>query len=219
MKTDLDSRTWRNMLKHTAPLLIVFLSLAALNTGLAQDDGVSVAKTAGIGALLGLGLGGSLGDVIGGAAIGAAGGMIANEIIKQNEKKQVAPPQSQPQSAPAKQPRATSQQEIDAEIEEAIGRDNYEGYKALRGCEHERAYGLAKVGALSKNDDHKLVSLWLEAMTTIDQRDRKRAQPIFNQLVARDPDIDTSQQASIETDKAVLDLRAERREMGLPSCN
>jgi phage tail sheath protein FI len=188
---------------------------------MAQDDGVSVGKAAGIGALLGLGLGRDLGDVIGGAAIGAAGGMIANEVIKRQEKKQSAEPQPQSssQTPAAEQPKAKTQQEIDAEIEKAIGRDNYEGYKALRACEHERAYGLAKVAALSKKEDHKLVSLWLEAMTAVDQRDRKRAEPIFDQLVGADPDIDTTQQASLETDKAVLDLRAERRELGLSSCN
>jgi len=207
------------MLKQTATSLIVILLLSATNTGFAQDDGVSVAKTAGIGALLGLGLGRSLGDVIGGAAIGAAGGMIANEVIKQKEKKEAPQPQPQPQSAPVEQPKVKTQQEIDTEIEEAIGRDNYEGYKALRACEYDRAYGLAKVGALSKNDDYRLVSLWLEAMTAVDERDSKRAEPIFGHLVEKDPDIDTEQQASLETDKAVLDLRAERRELGMPSCS
>ena len=101
-----------------------------------QNDGVSVGKAAGIGALLGLGLGRDLGDVIGGAAIGAAGGMIANEVIKQSDRKQ-AEKQSAPQSAPPEQqgPAEVSQAEFDAEVEKAIGPDNYAGYKALRACD------------------------------------------------------------------------------------
>ena len=54
-------------------------------------------------------------------------------------------------------------------------------------------------------------------MISVEARDRQ-SQGFFEQLVQRDPDIDTIQQASIETDKAVLDLRNERREMSLPSC-
>ena len=37
------------------------------------------------------------------------------------------------------------------------------------------------------------------------------------ELVERDPDIDTAQQASIATDSAVLDMRSERRELGIGS--
>ena len=200
--------------------LLVFFTLplpAASTASQEEKKGVSIGKATGIGALLGLGLGQSLGGVISGAAIGAAGGMIANEVIRQKDS-QKAPP-AQPASTPAKpeSPQEMAQKDFDAEIEKAIGRDNYEGYKALRACEFERAFGLAKVAAISKNEDYKLVSLWLEAMISIEARDGQ-SQELFEQLVQRDPDIDTIQQARIETDKAVLDLRNERREMSLPSC-
>jgi len=200
--------------------LLIFFTVPLPAASVASQEekkGVSIGKATGIGALLGLGLGQSLGGIISGAAIGAAGGMIANEVIRQKDN-QKAPP-AQPTSTPAEPepPKEVAQEDFDAEIEKAIGRDNYEGYKALRACEFKRASGLAKVGALSKNDEYRLVSLWLEAMISIEARDGQ-SQELFEQLVQKDPDIDTAQQASIETDKAVLDRRNERREMGLPSC-
>ena len=56
-------------------------------------------------------------------------------------------------------------------------------------------------------------------MIAVDERDTERAEAYFKKLVKSDPDIDTLQQATLATDQAVLDLRTERREMGLPSCN
>ena len=198
-------------------LLIFFTVPLPAAVASQEKKGVSIGKATGIGALLGLGLGQSLGGVISGAAIGAAGGMIANEVIRQKDSQKAPPAQPASTSAEPEPPQEVSQKDFDEEIEKAIGRDHYEGYKALRACEFERASGLAKVGALSKNDEYKLVSLWLEAMISIEARDGQ-SQELFEQLVQRDPDIDTIQQASIETDKAVLDLRNERREMDSPSC-
>ena len=66
--------------------------------------------------------------------------------------------------------------------------------------------------------DHQLASLWLEAMTAVDGRDAKRTDSMFEKLAAEDPEIDTVQQASLATDQAVLDMRAERIELGIGDC-
>ena len=62
-----------------------------------------------------------------------------------------------------------------------------------------------------------ITSTWLEAMIAVDQRDDAGANQFFERIVRDDPDIDTVQQASLETDKVILDMRRERRDLGL-SC-
>ena len=81
-----------------------------------------------------------------------------------------------------------------------------------------RAYALAAAGTTSPNPDHQLASLWLEAMTAVDGRDTQRTQSMYETLAAQDPEIDTAQQASLATDQAVLDMRAERIELGIGDC-
>ena len=44
------------------------------------------------------------------------------------------------------------------------------------------------------------------------------AEAKYQQLVELDSDIDTAQQASIEADRVLLDMRAERRELGTAAC-
>ena len=185
---------------------------------------IGVGKAAGIGALLGVALGRDpIVGAIQGAALGAAGGLIANVVVQEQDKKekkkaqqanvQETGQQQQQQAEAAQQANA----DLERQVEEAIGKDNYEGYKALRGCQHARAAALAKVGATSENEDYRITSIWLDAMIAVDQRDTKKTNQYFEEIVQKDPDIDTVQQASIETDKVVLDMRAERRELGI-SC-
>ncbi len=97
----------------------------------------------------------------------------------------------------------------------AIGPDAWEGYKALRGCNPDRAYALAKVAATSQDEWHQLAGLWLEAMVAVDERDTATADAMYQRIVAEDPEIDTVQQASMATDQAVLDMRDERWEIGI----
>lgn len=197
-----------------------------------KKKSITVGKAAGIGALLGFALGGGnvLGDVAGGAALGAAGGMVGGVIEdNKNEKRKQEATAKDAQLGTQQAKIDTLQRELneaivaraDAEtaIIAAIGDDNWQGYKALRGCQHKRAYALAGVGATSDAPDHKLAAVWLEAMTSIDEKNTKRAEGTFASLVENDPEIDTAQQASIATDKAVLDMRSERAELGIGSCS
>lgn len=198
--------------------LAMVLGLVAGCSGSASSAGqekppVSVGQAAGIGALLGVALGRDpIVGAVQGAALGAAGGLITNAVVEGQER-------SERQKAAAQQPQAPAQagQDLEREIEEAIGTDNYEGYKALRGCNHARASALAKAAATSSNEDYRITSVWLEAMVAIDQRDEASANESFQRIVSADPDIDTVQQASLETDKVILDMRRERRDLSI-SC-
>ena len=153
----------------------------------------------------------------------AAGGLIANTVVQEQERKekkkaqQTQVQETRQQEQQAAEVAQKANQDLERQVEEAIGKDNYEGYKALRACQHKRASALAQVGAVSENEDHRITSIWLDAMVAVDQRDSKKANQYFEEIAEKDPDIDTVQQASIETDKVVLDMRTERRELGV-SC-
>jgi len=211
-------------------LLLVLIPQHAGAQKKKKDKAISTGKAAGIGALLGLALSSDpLEGAATGAALGAAGGMIANEATKGKREKQAAAESAQQQDMAAREQRLAAyememnqaleaRQEAEVAIVEAIGQDNWEGYKALRGCQHERASALAKVGATSNDSVHRLASVWLEAMTAVDAKNNQKAQTIFQTLAERDPEIDTVQQASLATDQAVLDMRAERGEIGIGPC-
>ena len=231
------ARTWITVGVSTTLLVTLVPQL-----GFAQSDekAVSTKKAAGIGALLGFALGGDpLWGAASGAALGAAGGMIANTVTDSNKKKKPGKEaEAARQDAMASQERdlagreerlakaeremteaLQARDEAEAAIVDAIGRDNWEGYKALRGCQYDRAYALAKVGATSNDTYHRMASIWLEAMTAVDSKDQNKAQATFQSLAERDPEIDTVQQASIATDQAVLEMRGERREIGIGACS
>ncbi len=243
MRSDAGTRLRRSRMAGTLTLTLSAALVAAPAPSAGQekkDDTFTMGKGAGIGALLGLALGSGniIGDTIGGAALGAVGGAVVGEVQKSNRRKeaQQQAKDTRDQQLGAReadvaqretridaledQLRASVQsaQDTEAAIVKAIGGDNWEGYKALRACNHKRAYALAGAGATAANVDHQRASVWLEAMTAVDQKDRKRSEDFYKSLVASDPDIDTVQQASLVTDQAVLDMRAERKEIGIGAC-
>ena len=110
---------------------------------------------------------------------------------------------------------STEREDAVQAIINAIGPDAWEGYKALRGCNPERAAALAKVAATSHDEWHQLAGLWLEAMVAVEQRDSATANAVFERIVTDDPEIDTVQQASLATDRALIDMRDERWEIGI----
>jgi hypothetical protein len=227
----------RARLSRVTGVTVLALSLALAGSPVSaagqNDDTFTMKKGAGIGALLGLALGSGniIEDTIRGTALGAVGGAVAGEVQKSQRRKtaeqqataereaNVAAKDAQIDALEAQLlETAESAQETEAAIVKAIGSDNWEGYKALRACNHKRAYALAGAGATASNVDHQRASVWLEAMSAVDQKDTKKAGKYYEALVVSDPDIDTVQQASLVTDQAVLDMRAERSEIGIGSC-
>lgn len=216
-----------------SPVVAIFVLATVMNlpaTSWAQDaaekdeKAINTGKAAGIGALLGLALGRN--PIVGaatGAAIGAAGGMIANEVARSSKEKQSSETAERDKKiaelesdlGEAERARA----ELQASIVDTVGPDVWEGYKSLRGCQYKRASALANVGAVSEETYHQLGAIWLQAMVAVDQRDSTSAQQHFKELVTEDPEIDSIQQASLATDQAVLDMRSERRELGIAPCS
>jgi hypothetical protein len=217
-------------------LCAALLGLLTPDSAFAQEKkkAIKTGKAAGIGALVGFALGGDpLWGAAGGAALGAAGGMIANTVTEgKQEKKATAEAQraaEQDAEVAVRDQRIAdlerelleaqqAREEAQSAIIAAVGPDVWEGYKSLRGCQHDRAYALAKVGAVSSDPYHRLGGHWLEAMTAVDQNDRQKADLYFQTLAEKDPEIDTVQQASLATDQAVLDMRTERAEIGIGPC-
>ena len=216
-------------IRCSAVTSIAVLILAMSNTSMAQKTGRYAGYGAGIGALVGLVAGGDLGDVAVGAAVGAAGGAATGaysdskdrERAAIQEKQRAEQAQRRAEAAAAKQQAAapaSATETADAELVALIGQDNYEAYKALRECQYKRAYALVQVGAVSDNPDHQLAALWLEAVIAGDQGDSARAKTVYPRIVDHDHDIDSAQQASLEADRFMLEMREERRALGIPSC-
>jgi hypothetical protein len=180
-----------------------------------------------------------------GAAMGAASGAIDDSYAKKDAKRaaeeQARQAEAERQAVEAERARleaekrrleeqmavveaqeaqaaGTTDAEIEAEWIEAIGEDNWNGLIALVECQYQRAHLLAQAAATMDNQEFQLASLWLEAMILVDQKKPEEANGYFEQIAARDPEIDTVQQASIEVDKAILDVRDYRREEGI-SCD
>ena len=209
----------------TIELTILTIAIC-FSTGAYSQTGKKMGEGAGTGAVLGAlaGVVFGKGDIIEdaanaairGAAAGAAVGFITAKT-EEGEKKQpeeTAPSESDKQAKEAEQ----AQQAIE-ELNQIFGKDNVESYFALQACEHKRAHALAQAGEASRDANYRLTAVWMQAMIAVDNRDSGRAETEFERLVVMDPDIDTQQQASLETDKLVLEMRNERRQMGLPSCN
>ena len=179
-----------------------------------SQTGEKMKKGAGNGAALGalagviFGNGDILSDVadgaVRGAATGAAVGLISGEVEKSKNKK-----------AEKEQQRQIEQQHLQNQNSEQqlisqFGRDNIEAYYALVDQNHARANALAGVGELSNDANHRAVAIWIKAMVAVDQRDGESANKEFDRLIVLDPIVDTRDQASIEVDKLVLEMRKER---------
>jgi len=225
-------------IRCSAVTSIAVLILAMSNTSTAQKTGRYAGYGAGIGALVGLVAGGDLGDVAVGAAVGAAGGAATGAYSDSKDRERAAIREKQRAEQAQRRAEAAAKQQAaeaaaakqqaaapasptaaaDAELVALIGQDNYEAYKALRECQYKRAYALVQVGAVSDNPDHQLAALWLEAVIAGDQGDSARAKTVYPRIVDHDRDIDSAQQASLETDRFMLDVREERRALGMPSC-
>ena len=52
-------------------------------------------------------------------------------------------------------------------------------------------------------------------MIAVDKRDSGAAEDFFGRIVEEDADIDTVQQASLETNRVILDMRKERRSLDI----
>jgi len=215
-------------------LLIFTLTAVAQQTQTAR----SAKKGAGWGALAGLVFGGSLWDVAGGAMVGAAGGAAygaakGNEQQKQlrndiayaeseqrirleQERNYILADQKRAEMAGTSTVIDQTNWMADRDLlNRAFGSDNVDGLFALRDCQHEKAYLHAMAGANSDMLSHRLAASWLEAMIALDQKDSKTAHRAYQQVVAQDDSVANLEQAKDETTDALVDVRADRKNMGI----
>jgi hypothetical protein len=219
-------------------LFTTLLILAAPAMAQQSQTAKSAKKGAGWGALAGLVFGGSLWDVAEGAAIGAAGGagygaLKANEQQKRN-RTDIAYAESQQRIRLEQERNYILAEQKRAELEgqtqvanqsnwmadrdllnRAFGTDNVDGLFALRDCQHEKATLFALAGANSDMLSHRLAAIWLEAMIAEDKRDGAGAKRAYQQIVVQDQTVVNIEQAQGETIDALVDVRADRKVMGI----
>lgn len=209
------SKRHKGLLKTTIYFVIWILFVAA-----GIDARADVFEGAAVGGFMGLVLGDDIDDVAAGVVVGAGVGAVSGSMKKKEAEKraqqQRAQEQKQLQQQTATAQKAASDQQAQEQaLIRAVGEDNYRGLLALVDCEHQRAEALANAGAASSNSNHQLASLWLKALIANDLKQQDRTAVLYPQLVSADADIDTEQQASLETDKVLMDVRQERRARGI----
>ena len=219
-------------------LLVTLLILAAPAAAQQSQTAKSAKKGAGWGALAGLVFGGSLWDVAEGAAIGAAGGA-GYGALKSNEQQKriqadIAYDESQQRLRLEQERNYILAEQKRAELEgqtqvatrdnwmadrdllnRAFGEDNVNGLFALRDCHHEKAQLFALAGANSDMLSHRLAAIWLEGMIAEDRRDGAAAKRAYQQIVVQDQTVVNVEQAQGETIDALVDVRADRKVMGI----
>jgi|GEM_PF-1345079 len=220
-----ESDTKRLRIGPLKSAMCFIFCILLLNAGI--DASAGVFEGAAVGGFMGLVLGDDIDDVAAGAVVGGTVGAVSGSMKQKEAEKraqqqreqeqrriQSQQAQLQQQQAAAAQQGANAQPSKDQALIRAVGEDNYRGLLALIDCDHKRAEALAGVGAASDKPDHQLASLWLKAIIANDLRQNERTTELYPQIVAADRDIDTTQQASLETDKVLMDVRQERREKG-----
>ena len=214
-------------------LLVFATSAMAQQTQTAK----SAKRGAGWGALAGLVFGGSVWDVAEGAMVGAAGGA-AYGALKTNEQQKriqtdIAYNESQQRLRLEQERNYILAEQKRAELEgqqvatkanwmedrdllnRAFGKDNVDGLFELRDCQHDKAFLHALAGANSDLLSHRLASIWLEAMIAQDRKDTASANRAYQQIAVQDKSVVNVEQAKAETIDALVDVRADRQNMGI----
>jgi hypothetical protein len=131
------------------------------------------------------------------------------------EKKALEEQQKAQQAAGAQTASAGGDPVTEEEWIAYIGVDNWNALTALVDCQHQRALLLAQAAATIDDPEFRLASRWIEAFVAVDLKDQSTANDLFPVLVSLDPEVDTVQQASIEADKAIVEIRDIRRQEGI----
>jgi hypothetical protein len=139
-----------------------------------------------------------------GATVGAIGGAIEGSSQARGEKERQV---------------AQEQRELD-QFRRDIGDDAYAGVVALVDCKHAVAIANAQVAVESRNGNHALAGLWVQALTHADQGDVSGLHEVTPDIIRWDRKIANTSQFDNELKKAHDDLLDIRSDYMLPrSCN
>ena len=188
-------------------LIVCTIALAmtacSTHTGKMAGQGAATGAVAGsVGGLVGaLVFGGDPAEAaargaVWGASTGAAAGAMAGSQVDAAEKQK-------------------KEQNLE-NLKKAIGEDAFNGLVALAECKHEVALAYGRTAAASKNQDHALAGLWLEVLAYGDSRQEDQARELFPQLMEKDKDVTSEEQAEAVMRKSLQRLMEIRGEHGLP---
>jgi hypothetical protein len=135
-----------------------------------------------------------------GATVGAIGGAIEGSG-KENAKKE--------------RQAAQEQRELD-QFRRDIGNDAYAGVIALIDCKHSVALANADVAVESKNGNHALAGLWVQALTLADQGNESAVSEVAADIVRWDRNIGSQAQFDGELKRSHNDLMDIRADNVLP---
>ena len=191
-------------------LSIFFLASTSVLIACSQRSMESGAKGAAVGSVVGAVGGLVTGLVFGGNAVesaargavyggstGAASGAISGAMADSQEKK----------AQKAAEEKA---------LRNKLGEDAYQGLAALATCKHEVALGYGRTAAKSKNPDHALAGLWLQAIAYADGDQPDKARELYPDLVAKDDKISSESQAEEKMQTTLEKLYDIRKAYNLP---
>jgi hypothetical protein len=135
-----------------------------------------------------------------GATVGAVGGAIEGSSRAKAEQQNEA---------------LQEQRELD-QVRRDIGNDSFDAIVALAECRHEVAIANARVAAESKNGNHALAGLWVEALTYADQGNQANVETVAPEIIRWDREVDNESQFNSELTGALEDLKDIRSEYALP---
>jgi hypothetical protein len=96
-----------------------------------------------------------------------------------------------------------------------LGPDAFNGITALAECKYGVAIANAREAQGSRNRDHKLAGLWVEALAEMEQGNTAAVDTLFETIIAEDRRIGSVEDAESEADKALENLAAFRSEYGM----
>ena len=102
------------------------------------------------------------------------------------------------------------------QIRAKIGDDAFEGLRALATCDYDVSLKQAQQAQQSDNPNFALSGLWLEVLSYADQGHDARARSLYPEVVTKDWDIKTEDQAEATTKQTLNQLMDIREEYNLP---
>jgi hypothetical protein len=201
--------SWTNvqiMILAAACVLIVACSSGSEASKGAKQGATTGAVAGAVGGMVtALVFGGNVADAgargaVAGASSGAVvGGMSGSQRDKQNEQQQAA-----------------DQDAELAKLRQKIGDDAFDGMVALARCNHGVAVANADVAMQSSNADYALAGLWVNVLTSADQRNEPEARSRFPEIIAQDKKIKTEAEAEQSMREALQQLMDIREANNLP---
>lgn len=135
-----------------------------------------------------------------GATIGAIGGAVHGSQRARAEKEDEA---------------RQEQRELDT-LRRDIGNDAFDAVVALAECRQEVAIANARVAAQSKNSNHALAGLWIQALTFADQDDEAGLAAIAPEIIQWDRGVGDADEFDRELESGYEELLNIRAEHSLP---